>query len=223
MANKGGNDLYDRIFCKSDENRFKNIKETYYGKLISRYCISEKTDELFNLDFKKVLNKNESVSFTQEAFDKDKKILWRQTASSIIAILDTKKRWFRNTIQCAWVRGEFKNRLDMYYALAIFNSNYIKYIYKQKVLESGRVFPQVKIKYLKDLPFVVAAKEQQSSLSEKVKKILELNKELQKAGENSNKYNSIKSEIEKTDKKIDEEVYKLYGLTEGEIKIIENA
>ena len=32
----------------------------------------------------------------------------------------------------------------------------------------------------------------------------------------------VKSEIEKTDKKIDEEVYKLYGLAEEEIKIVEN-
>ena len=34
-------------------------------------------------------------------------------------------------------------------------------------------------------------------------------------------YNAIKKEIEKTDKEIDEKVYELYGLTEEEIKIIE--
>ena len=39
--------------------------------------------------------------------------------------------------------------------------------------------------------------------------------------ENSNEWENIKSEIERTDKKIDEEIYKLYRLTEGEIKIIE--
>ena len=38
---------------------------------------------------------------------------------------------------------------------------------------------------------------------------------------NSNKWNFLKSEIEKTDKKIDEEVYKLYGLTPEEIAIVE--
>ena len=31
----------------------------------------------------------------------------------------------------------------------------------------------------------------------------------------------IKFEIEKTDKKIDEEVYRIYGLNEKEIKIVE--
>lgn len=39
----------------------------------------------------------------------------------------------------------------------------------------------------------------------------------------SEKWEGVKSEIEKTDKKIDEEVYKLYRLTEEEIKIVENS
>jgi len=38
----------------------------------------------------------------------------------------------------------------------------------------------------------------------------------------TNKWNSIKSEIGMTDKKIDEEVYKLYGLTSEEIAIVED-
>jgi len=41
--------------------------------------------------------------------------------------------------------------------------------------------------------------------------------------ENSNEWQKLKDEIEKTDRKIDEEVYKLYGLTPGEIKIIEKS
>ena len=35
------------------------------------------------------------------------------------------------------------------------------------------------------------------------------------------RWQKIKDEITKTDKKIDEEVYKLYGLTEEEKKIVE--
>ena len=38
----------------------------------------------------------------------------------------------------------------------------------------------------------------------------------------SEKLNQIQSEIDKLDKTIDQEVYKLYNLTEEEIKIIEN-
>ena len=35
------------------------------------------------------------------------------------------------------------------------------------------------------------------------------------------RWQKLKDEIAKTDKKIDEEVYNLYGLTEEEIKIVE--
>ncbi len=39
--------------------------------------------------------------------------------------------------------------------------------------------------------------------------------------ENSNEWQKLKDEIARTDHKIDEEVYKLYGLTEEKIKIVE--
>jgi len=52
---------------------------------------------------------------------------------------------------------------------------------------------------------------------------LKLNKELHKTTEQSDTWYEIKKEIEKTDKIIDEKVYKLYGLTKEEIKIIEEA
>ena len=221
LSNKGGSDLYERIFCSKDENKFETGKETFYGKLISRYYIETTTDEIFNLDYKKVLSSNESVSFSQEAFNQDEKIIWRQTAATILAVLDDEKRWFRNTIQCAWIKEEYKSKFNIFYALAILNSKYIDYFYRQKVLETGRVFPQVKIGYLRELPFIIGKELQQKKITELVKKILDLNKKLREVLENSNEWESIKSEIEKTDKKINEEVYKLYGLSEDEIEVIE--
>lgn len=221
LSNKGGNDLYERIFCKDVENKFKESKSTYYGKLMQRYYINNETDELFNLNYRDALSKNESVSFTRKAFEQNPKILWRQTAPTIFATLDEEKRWFRNTIQCGWIKDKYKNSVNIFYSLAIFNSKYIDYVYRQKVLETGRVFPQVKIKYLQGLPFLIGTKEQQKELASNAKKILELNKQLQEIPKNSDKWNSIKAEIEKMDESIDQKVYELYGLTEGEIKIIE--
>ena len=37
------------------------------------------------------------------------------------------------------------------------------------------------------------------------------------------KWESLKTEIERTDKKIDGEVYKIYGLNGEEIKVVENS
>jgi len=221
LSNKGGSDLYERIFCKTKENKFKNSVKTWYGKLIGRYWMSGETDECFNLDYRNVLSKNEAVSFTKEAFDKSGKILWRQTASGILGILDDRKRWFRNTIQCAWIRDEYLNKVNILYSLAIFNSKYIDFIYKKMVLESGRVFPQVKIHYLRQLPFVLVNKKQQLILASKAEQMIKLNKELQPTPEKTDKWAQLKDKISRLDYEIDEEVYKLYNLTPEEIRIVE--
>ncbi len=84
-----------------------------------------------------------------------------------------------------------------------------------------KIFPQFKVNELARFPIYKADSKQQKIIIDLVDKILELNKEFNKVPENSNKWNSIKEEIEKTDKKIDEEVYELYGLTLEEIEIIE--
>ena len=43
-----------------------------------------------------------------------------------------------------------------------------------------------------------------------------LKQELKKAAENSDEWRKIKEDIARTDKKIDEEVYKLYGVGGGD-------
>lgn len=220
LANKGGNDLYKRVFDKTGVG-FKKSQPTWYGKLINRYKIAIETDEAFNLDYKTVLKSNESVSFSKDAFEVPIKILWRQTASGILGIIDEQNRWFRNTIQCAYLKPDYVGKVDMLYALGILNSKLLDFLYKSIVLEAGRVFPQVKITYLKRLPFVIGSKEEQAHLGEKVKKIIVLYKEFEAEVENSDKWHSIKSEIEKTDHLIDQLVYKLYNLTPEEIQIVE--
>jgi predicted nucleic acid-binding Zn-ribbon protein len=61
-----------------------------------------------------------------------------------------------------------------------------------------------------------------ANISEKVKKIEELNKRLNEMGnKKTDERARIEEEIKKVDKGIDELVYKLYGITEEEKKIIE--
>ena len=56
-----------------------------------------------------------------------------------------------------------------------------------------------------------------------VNKILMLNERLNEIAKDSNEWEHLKSEIEQTDKKIDEAVYKLYDLIPEEIEIIEKS
>lgn len=148
LKNKGGNNLYERIFS-DDSERFSVCKPTWYGKLINRYYINQYTDEYFDLNYKESLNPNETVSFSKESFEKSPKLIWRQTADRIRATIDCEKRWFRNTIQCAYLRDEYEHKYSYLFLLGLFNSEYIRYSYNKIVRENGRVFPQVKLTHLK--------------------------------------------------------------------------
>jgi len=84
-----------------------------------------------------------------------------------------------------------------------------------------KTFPQFKVKELATFPIPNASQAEQEKIAKKAQTMLDLNKELQATSANTNKYNSLKREIEKLDREIDNAIYKLYGLTAEEIRTIE--
>lgn len=216
LKNKGGNDLFERL-VSSEPNDFVKSIQIWYGKLINSYLISPTTNEYFNLEYKSILKKNESVSYSKDAFEVDRKIIWRQTASHIKATIDSQKRWFRNTIQCGWIKDEYKDVVKLEYLLALLNSKYLKYLYQKIVNESaGRAFPQVKITHVKKLPIKLCTLNKQKDFIDIVAKIMLIT-------QSSDYLDNLEkqSEVKEYEKLIDQMVYKLYGLTEDEIKIVE--
>ncbi len=209
LKNKGGNDLYERLFSSSSSH-FSKSRPVWYGRLIDRYWIQERTDEFFNLSYKEILKENESASFTLSAFSTVPKIIWRQTASCLRATIDHDARWFRNTIQCAFLNATYADKLDIYYVLGVANSRFISYTYNKLVKEAGRVFPQVKLTHVKKLPLVVPANAEQIKVADLVRKILR-KKQANPAADTS----TLEHEI-------DQHVYQLYQLTPDEIKTIES-
>ncbi len=113
------------------------------------------------------------------------------------------------------------DRINLKYLTGVLNSKLSYFWLKNKGKKLGDLL-QVDKGPLLEIPIYISDKEKQKQIIGLVDKMLSLNKDLQKIEEDTEKWNSIKSEIEKTDKKIDEEVYKLYKLTEEEIKIIES-
>lgn len=71
------------------------------------------------------------------------------------------------------------------------------------------------------LPIPKNIKDNQAALSKPIKELLNFGQELQKTSPNTDKHNSLKREIEKLDREIDEAIYKLYGFTAEEIRTIE--
>ena len=112
------------------------------------------------------------------------------------------------------------DRVNLKYLIGILNSKLTFLWLKNKGKQLGDLL-QIDKGPLMEIPICVGDEKQQKEIITLVEKMIFLNKELHEIPEHSDKWYGVKSEIEKTDKKIDEEVYKLYGLTEKEIKIVE--
>ena len=118
----------------------------------------------------------------------------------------------------------FAEKYNPNYVLGVINSKLISYWFNYTFNKFQRkIFPQFKVNELARFPIHPADKNQQRIIVELVDKIMELKKKLKDIEENSNDWEKIKSQIEVIDKKIDEEVYKLYGLSGDEVGIIEDA
>jgi len=108
------------------------------------------------------------------------------------------------------------------YLLGLLNSEFAKKWFNANGKKRG-VGVDIGVLVFRKFPVYLADKKQQIEIAGLVDKMQGLNQELQKLDQelDDKEYNEIKEQIVKTDKKIDAEVYKLYGLTEEEIKIVE--
>jgi len=112
--------------------------------------------------------------------------------------------------------------------LGILNSKLFVFIYRLLSIENGRVLPQVKPTILSKLPIRTLNfqdseedKFQYDQMVSLVKNMLDLNKKLAEAKTPQAK-DVLQRQIETIDKQIDQLVYKLYDLTDEEIKIVES-
>ncbi|MEW6556463.1 MAG: N-6 DNA methylase [Elusimicrobiota bacterium] len=114
--------------------------------------------------------------------------------------------------------------IEPFFVLAVLNSKITTFWFVNTFDKLQRnIFPQFKVKELAIFPIPQASESEQEKIAQFSQRMLELNKQLQKFGDKiTDERKRIESEIQKTDNQIDELVYKLYGLTEKEIKIVES-
>ena len=109
------------------------------------------------------------------------------------------------------------------YILALLNSKLMNFYYSFVGRKKGRMFEYF-VEPLQKIPIVAIDIKRQESITVLVDKMLSLNERLNKLGDKkTDESASIEEEIENTDKKIDDIVYDIYGITKKEKKIIENS
>lgn len=187
----------------------KGIVKCISGRDIDRYII--KSSRYINAETLTLYRKSEDIFLPP-------KLLVRETGSCIITaydkqgIITTRSLYNVKINDSSWIL----------FVLGILNSNLYKFYFRTYISPDTKVFPKIRIEQLKNIP-IILSKEYKNIIISLVSKIIKLNLELQDAAENSNEWVSLKEEIKKIDKKIDEEVYKLYDLTPEEIAVVEKS
>jgi len=106
------------------------------------------------------------------------------------------------------------------YLLAILNSSFGKNWFNTHGKKRG-IGVDIGVGVFRQFPVFKASDEQQMTLEKLVDEVLSLNKQLGLTSSDTDKWHALKKEIEKLERQIDEQVYKLYELTPEEIKNVE--
>ena len=184
----------------------KWLKGIISGGEISKYTISPAGNYLL-YDKGKIKSGYECVDYFKE------KLFMRQTGDSLICAYDKDGLLALNNVHIG-------NLIDGAYSLkfitSIINSKLLNYYYKSISLETGRVMAQTDIETVETLPIKKLTSTEQKSFIEIVDRILALTKS---SGYQDN--SSKQAEVREHIKKLDKMIFKLYGLTDDEVKTVE--
>jgi len=121
---------------------------------------------------------------------------------------------------------------DLHYVLGVLNSSLLEAIWVERFYDRRRTFPKIKGSYLKQLPIRMIGRDNPDDLAkhdrivELVQSILDMNERLHGEGGQTltpQERRVLERRIASTDREIDRLVYELYGLTDEEIAIVEEA
>jgi adenine-specific DNA-methyltransferase len=202
-----GGSIGSRVFYNGPKDHPNDIP-FIKGIDIQKYSISFSNNFLRH-DCRSFLAENDTFRYNGEIMGVVPKIIYRQTSNRIVAAIDLEKNLNDKTVHT--LVNKVNSNIDLRAILAILNSKMINYFFQSFKQEEGRAFAQVKTVDIKNLPLAVPSAQILKELSELADKII-----------NTKKLNSSISTVELEDQ-IDELVYKLYGLSDEDVEIINNS
>ena len=199
--------IYVGIVAKGIKQFLSNTKDTIYhkkylqGKHIAPYQIIFKS--VYINFIPELLHSNTD----QSVYEQKEKILVRKTGNILMASLDSEQYYTDQSLYNLYLKPNkrYSNRV----LLAILNSKLLNYYYNKKLITNADVFPYIKGVHLKMFPLPHLSDGVESELSDLVDTII--------------RYKKQNIETSVICNKIDKLVYQLYGLTDTEIKTIEQS
>ena len=172
------NDMCEKVLTGSDFNRYRLYNS-------SQYII---------YDTKKLHRPRK-----RELFEVKEKLLLRQTGAFPICMIDNEQYFTLDTVHNGILKQE---NFDIKYVMLLLNSKFLKFIYENMINENGKLFAQVKIIYIDELPIKEISLEAQQPFIEKADKMLSLNKDLQEKVSSFQRLLIRKFELEKLSTKL---------------------
>ena len=172
---------------------FDNSKKVLQGRDINRYRLS------WNSNFLNYSKKELLRSRDEDIFLKKEKLLMRQTSDKLILTYDNSQYY---TIDSLFVIYPKKEELNLKYALALLNSKLLNRQYQKLNPETGRVFAQVKIDYVNEIPIVISTKSEQQEFVVKVDSLLIISENVVGQIDKMNTYFRSKFNLTKLSRKL---------------------
>jgi adenine-specific DNA-methyltransferase len=156
-----------------------------------------------------------------ETIYRQDRICIRQIGSFPIATFVPTGIFTLNTIYNVYLKD--KDIADLKFLLGIINSNATRFFWGKNNSDEKKTFPKIKKEAILSIPIPTINKENKSlhdEISKSVNQLLQFNDEKVLA-KLQTKVSQLESKIDFCESRINEIVYKLYELTEDEIKIVE--
>jgi adenine-specific DNA-methyltransferase len=210
---------HDRAACLTDHKKTAQHREVLDGRHISRY-LTGKSPNYFKFDVSKIHScKREDIFLLPE------KIFFRRVGDSLIASIDTQKKFALNTLVVMSPKGDCPYNLR--YMLALFNSKLLNFYYVSFLKSSKKIFSEIQARQVEQLPLPpmtlssAGDRARHNEIVAKVDSMMEAKKQLAAAKTDKDK-TYYENKCASLDLQIDKMVYGLYGLSEDEIKLVED-
>lgn len=152
-------------------------------------------------------NKGEYAGLGKKEYFETPKLVVRRTGDYILAALDEEGYYFSNNVFVCLPKPS--SSLDMKYVLGVLNSNVATWFYRKIQPRKGKLFAELKINVLKQIPLKAVSKKKQNVIINLVNKIIEI------------KESGSDASVLGFEKKINEEIYRIFDLNRQEIMLIE--
>lgn len=210
-------DIENKIY-HSNKASSKFHKPLLDGKAIRRFSVNWSGDSYIKYG-------NWLGAPREQKFFTEPRVLVRQIISGkpgrIFAGFANKELYNAQVAFNILIKDEFKKDINIKYLLGLINSNLFSYYHREKYLDPTKTtFQKILIVQARQFPIRIASKAVQSKMEHLCDAMIGLSTQLHKLDKLSDKRRSILNQLNVIDKKLNQEVFKIYEIENIEQEII---